>query len=113
MVVRKNMTPPRVRIAEGGNADALVRQVYYADRIGNRRMQLDKTNVRVNRSGELIGKPVGLTGIGPDHVEPQFPEDYGGPGYLDPTAPDWRRGMGKGQAEGKPGFDHSKPRKRR
>lgn len=39
---------------------------------------------------------------------PQFPEDKHGPGYDNDVASNWLRGMGKGEAEGKPGFDKHK-----
>lgn len=37
--------------------------------------------------------------------EPQAPEDRQAPGYMNMTPSNWLRGMGKGEAEGKPGFD--------
>lgn len=36
---------------------------------------------------------------------PQFKEDQWAPGYCNDTPDNWLRGMGKGEAEGKPGFD--------
>ena len=39
---------------------------------------------------------------------PQSPEDKHGPGYDNDTPSNWLRGMGKGEAEGKPGFDKHK-----
>lgn len=39
---------------------------------------------------------------------PQCPEDKRGPDYDNNTPDNWVRGMGKGQAEGKPGFDKLK-----
>ena len=39
--------------------------------------------------------------------EPQSPMDKHGPGYDNDVAPDWRRGMGPGQAEGKPSYDRT------
>lgn len=38
--------------------------------------------------------------------EPQCPEDKHGPKYSNDTPNNWLRGMGKGEAEGKPSFDH-------
>lgn len=38
--------------------------------------------------------------------DPQSPEDKQGPKYENRTPDNWLRGMGKGQAEGKPSFDH-------
>lgn len=39
---------------------------------------------------------------------PQFPEDKHGAKYDNDVADNWLRGMGKGGAEGKPGFDKGK-----
>ena len=39
-----------------------------------------------------------------DMQKPQSPMDKHGPGYDNDVAPDWRRGMGADQAEGKPGY---------
>ena len=39
---------------------------------------------------------------------PQCPEDKQAPGYHNDTPDNWLRGMGPGQAEGKPNFDKSK-----
>lgn len=39
-----------------------------------------------------------------DQCYPESPNDKMAPGYANNVAPDWRRGMGPGQAEGKPGF---------
>lgn len=36
---------------------------------------------------------------------PQAVNDKHGPGYDNDVAPNWLRGMGPGQAEGKPSFD--------
>lgn len=38
--------------------------------------------------------------------KPQRPSDQQGPGYENDTPDNWLRGMGKGEAEGKPNFDH-------
>lgn len=37
--------------------------------------------------------------------KPQDIENMHGKGYAPDVASDWRRGMGRGQAEGRPGFD--------
>lgn len=37
---------------------------------------------------------------------PECPPDKRGPDYDNNTPDNWLRGMGKGQAEGKPSFDH-------
>jgi hypothetical protein len=39
---------------------------------------------------------------------PQAPEDRQAPGYSNMTPSNWLRGMGKGEAEGKPGFDKTR-----
>lgn len=50
-------------------------------------------------------------GIKPDkepvncECSPQSPEDKQAPGYNNDVASNWLRGMGKGEAEGKPSFD--------
>ena len=45
--------------------------------------------------------------------KPQGECDQHGRHYNNDVASDWRRGMGPQRAEGRPGFDHSKPRARR
>jgi hypothetical protein len=37
--------------------------------------------------------------------KPQAPEDRQAPGYDNDVKSNWLRGMGPGEAEGKPGFD--------
>ena len=44
-----------------------------------------------------------------DQSQPESPVDKHGPGYSNDVAPDWRRGMGPNQAEGKPGYDRTGP----
>lgn len=39
---------------------------------------------------------------------PQAPEDKQAPGYENDVPSNWLRGMGKGEAEGKPSFDKHK-----
>lgn len=43
-----------------------------------------------------------------DQSHPQSPEDKQGPDYSNDTPDNWLRGMGKGQAEGKPGFNKTR-----
>lgn len=40
--------------------------------------------------------------------EPQCPEDKHGANYNNDTPNNWLRGMGPGEAEGKPSFDKGK-----
>lgn len=39
---------------------------------------------------------------------PQCPEDAHGPKYDNDTPDNWLRGMGPGEAEGKPGYDKTR-----
>lgn len=43
-----------------------------------------------------------------DECCPQAPEDQQAPGYDNDTPSNWLRGMGPGEACGKPGFDYQK-----
>lgn len=52
----------------------------------------------------LIDQPQ-LDEMGRVMQAPQAVNDKHLPGYDNDVAPNWLRGMGKGQAEGKPGFD--------
>ncbi len=45
---------------------------------------------------------------GQEDQKPQFPEDQHAKDYDNGTPANWLRGMGKGEAEGKPSFDKSK-----
>jgi len=40
--------------------------------------------------------------------KPQAPEDRQAPGYSNMTPSNWIRGMGPGEATGKPGFDKTR-----
>ena len=69
------------------------------------------TKVPTKPSGKFLGEtgasPHRRQGYGPppDQESPQSPEDKRGPKYEPVVRMDWRRGGGKGQAEGKPSFD--------
>jgi hypothetical protein len=88
---------PRVRLREGADPTAAIDRLYRAQ-------QLDKptNSVRLMRSGEMVGTPVGL----PDRGEPknpernQFPEDKHGPGYDDDV-----RGWARDGGDDRPAFD--------
>lgn len=55
-----------------------------------------------------VASPRSGTGLGdPNNEAPQNPEDKRGPDYDNNTPDNWLRGMGKGEAEGKPSFDKS------
>lgn len=43
-----------------------------------------------------------------EYQKPQSPTDRQAPGYDNDVGPNWLRGMGKGEAEGKPSFDRKK-----
>lgn len=51
----------------------------------------------------MAGRGDGL-GAPQDQYGPESPNDRPGPDYANDVASDWRRGMGKNGAEGKPGF---------
>lgn len=54
----------------------------------------------------MANKTDGMSSPGDtDGQKPQCCEDRQAPGYDNDVAPNWLRGMGKGEAEGKPGFD--------
>ena len=55
----------------------------------------------------LIDQPK-LDEMGRVMSAPQSVNDQHSPNYDNDVASDWRRGMGKGQATGKPGFDKHK-----
>ncbi len=60
----------------------------------------------------LINQEV-IPQLSPLYQKPQSREDRQGPKYDNDVPNNWLRGMGPGEATGKPGFDHSNPAKRR
>ncbi len=59
----------------------------------------------------LIDQPK-LDETGPVMQEPQAVNDEHGPGYANDVGANWLRGMGRGEACGKPSFDYGPSGKR-
>lgn len=103
MVRRLDSTRPYVRIEPNTDPTKALKFLYDNPKLGSCRH---------------YGKPMAGDGLvtASQHArevrlqKPQDIQNQHGAGYANDVANDWRRGMGSDRAEGRPGFDHGRPR---
>jgi hypothetical protein len=92
-IKRTDYSKPRMRLAHGEDPHDKLRRIYNGE-----------SNVRVTRSGEIIGRPTGFTDIETRNLQkPQDPIDQHGKSYDNDTGGAWEHASG----DSRPAFDHN------